>query len=443
MIMDAQQQCLHEPVAIFGWGVSGQGAASLLERLGVDFEVFDQGGLNIARGEFTEQDATRFGTVVYSPGFPTEHPWIARARMAGCRCLGEVDFASLYCEGPMIAVTGTNGKTTLCSFLAHALREAGVDAFAAGNIGDSLSQEIARELHHEHTIVCELSSFQTEMLNCFGAQALLWTNFSEDHIDRHGSMEAYFEAKWRLVETLQEDCMIVGESVALAAERYGKKLPAFCEVVTRDEAACIPDGSLFLCYPQQENYLIARRFWLGSGLDPALLESAARSFTLPPHRLQMIGQIGGVRFWNDSKATNFGSALAALKTFDEPVVWIGGGRSKGGDITVFASEIAERARHALLLGEVADSLEEAFVSSGVPATRCADMHEAVALAHSLAGSAGAVLFSPGFASFDMFDNYAHRGKVYEDAVLHLKKAQPNLDQSEANPPLQIKNTSET
>lgn len=435
MICEAHNSALNAPVAIFGWGVSGQGAAALLERRGVEFEVFDEGDLNIARNEFTAKDAEHFSTVVCSPGFPMHHPWLKRAREAGCECMGEIDLASLFWDGPMIAVTGTNGKTTLCTLLAEALGAIGKPAIAAGNIGYSLSRELEHGLDDKQSVVCEVSSFQSEVIQRFRSDALLWTNFAEDHLDRHGDMETYFNAKWNLVDALMDNVMIVGESVAGAAMRFGKKLPDFAQVVTRAQASSIPAGSPFVSYPQQENYLIALKYWELCGYERETLESVAKNFQLPNHRLQRVGNIQGVTFWNDSKATNFSATYAALNTFDEPVVWLGGGRSKGGDLQSFAEQLSGKLSHACLIGDVREELGVLLTKAGVPVTLHDSMESAVEMAYHKAKQS--VLLSPGFASFGQFDSYAHRGKSFEKAVFDLKKHLQkcdNLNQSKKRVP---------
>ena len=184
MIMEASSNRIEAPLAILGWGASGQGAASLALRQGLDFDVFDERDIMAAHHEFTIDDAKRYKTVVYSPGFRNDHRWLQLARDANCLCMGEIEYAAQFWKGPVIAVTGTNGKTTISSFLAYALRNSGVPAIAAGNIGNSFSRLFEVKFDTPPTAVCEISSFQSEALNDFRADVLIWTNFTEDHIDR-------------------------------------------------------------------------------------------------------------------------------------------------------------------------------------------------------------------------------------------------------------------
>tara|TARA_B100001248_G_scaffold262737_1_gene262051 strand:+ start:54630 stop:55919 length:1290 start_codon:yes stop_codon:yes gene_type:complete len=411
---------LKKPVAIFGWGVSGRAVAPIVRRLGAHYEVFDQHHEE-AKHDFTEQDAKRVGLVIYSPGFEENHPWLKRAQEAECLCLAEIDFAGALWRGALIAVTGTNGKTTLTEFLTQSLKAYGVNAVAAGNIGYPISKLIEHHNQHSTVAICEVSSAQARSLRYFSPVAVLWTSFAEDHLDSHGGIEHYFAAKWNLIHRMIRPCLIVGKGVAEAAKRYGRTLPVYTKIISREQGQeLIPQDSVFSLYPQQENYLIVRAFWEQEGFHPDILEAQARTFRLPKHRLQKIGEHKGIRFWNDSKATNFESVLAALKTFPEPVYWIGGGKSKGGDMDAFVKALKPNTGKAFLIGEVSEILHKALEEEEVNAVVCQSLQDAVLTAVKEAQGACDVLLSPGFASFDMFENYAHRGTCFEEIVLGLK-----------------------
>jgi UDP-N-acetylmuramoylalanine--D-glutamate ligase len=420
---------VRRPVAVLGFGVSGQAAAALLRNHGCGVEAYDERPGEGVRGKFGPEEARRHDLVVYSPGFRQEHPWLQTARAAGALCLGELDFASLFWRGTLVTVTGTNGKTTLTEFLATALRRQGVGAVAAGNIGHPLSRLDELGATEERVAVCEVSSFQAEGLHFLRPHALLWTNFDEDHLDRYATTRDYFAAKWALVERLARPCLLVGESVAKAAAEFGFKLPNYAVVVKREGyEKVIPKESIFAAYPQAENYLLARCYWELEGNPLDVLEETARAFSTRRHRLARVAEVDGVVFWNDSKGTNFHATLAALETFTGPVIWIGGGKSKGGDIEGFAGRVAGRVREAFLIGETAGVLGTVFHQRGVPAAGCESLREAVERAHQ-AGRQSApctVLFSPGFSSFDMFHDYAERGLAFEQAVLSLKATPPAL-----------------
>ncbi|MGE9292397.1 MAG: UDP-N-acetylmuramoyl-L-alanine--D-glutamate ligase [Puniceicoccales bacterium] len=419
---DLLKPLLDRPAAIFGAGVSGAAAGDLLRSQGSLYEVYDERGGQYAHRKFGAKEAARHGLVVHSPGFPPSHPWFEAARKAGCLVLGELDFASLFWGGGCIAVTGTNGKTTVTEFLAYAFKRAGNKAVAVGNIGYPMSRLFELSNHEGALAVCEVSSYQSECLKYFRPQSLIWTNFEEDHLDRYTSMEEYFEAKWRLVDQLARPSLVVGESVVRWAEKFGKTLPSFTRVVRReDKLGGPPATSPFQSYPQQENYRLVRAFWEKEGMNLNALEASASQFRLPRHRLQLVSEWGGVEYWNDSKATNYASALAALKTFKDPVCWIGGGKSKGGDLQVFAQAVAGQIDSAILIGETAPVLAEQMAAAKVPCQVCKTLPEAVAATRNRVKTPGVVLLSPGFSSLDMFENYTQRGFAFEQAVLSLKK----------------------
>jgi len=434
---------LARPVAVFGAGVSGQGVLALLAALGARGVVYDEKAEG-AEKNFTAKKAATHGLVIFSPGFAPEHAWLTTARAAGCTCLGELDFASLFWRGELVAITGTNGKTTLTEFLAHALNAAGRPAHATGNVGYPFSRlvvdqpasdvaAVVRPLDASaltgaatssrplpHTAVCEVSSFQAETLQHLRPTATLWTNFAEDHLERHPGMDAYFAAKWRLVERTAPESVFAGSSVQHQARQYGKSLPASACIASEGQPADRRlEGSVFSAYPQRENFLLAAAWWRHAGLPEAQLYAAAQSFRLGAHRLTRVGEKRGVTFWNDSKATNFHAVEAALATFTAPVLWIGGGKAKGGDFAGFIRRIAKKIRHAFLLGETKTVLATFCRAYRVPVTPCATLEEAVRAACTLAGPGDHVLLSPGFASFDMFRGYDDRGRQFESLVEKL------------------------
>lgn len=407
---------LRQPVAVFGGGVSGEGVLALLGKLGVPGLLYDQRGR-----PFTADDAAGHALAVVSPGFAPDHPWIATAEAAGVAWLGELDFASCFWQGRVVAITGTNGKTTLTEFLAQALAAAGESAVVAGNIGQPFSR-VALEVDGGtgRTAVCEVSSFQAETLRHLRADATLWTNFAEDHLERHDGMEAYFRAKWNLVARTAPGSVFAGTSVQRMARKLGLTLPAGAAVASEAAPADARlAGTVFATYPQRENFELAAAWWRASGRDEAAFFAAARSFRLGRHRLARVGEHDGVTFWNDSKATNFHAVEAALAGFDRPVIVILGGKPKGGDLAAFVKRLAPRVRHACLIGETRDELATYCRAYGVAHASCASLADAVRDAAARAVAGDAVLLSPGFASFDQFRNYEDRGEQFETLVRGL------------------------
>jgi UDP-N-acetylmuramoylalanine--D-glutamate ligase len=414
---------LTRPVAIFGAGVSGQGVRLLLEAIGATGVIYDRNSAG-AESSFTSARAATHELVIYSPGFAPEHPWLATARAAGCACYGELDFASLFWEGELIAITGTNGKTTLTEFLAHALTTAGRRAHITGNIGYPFSRFVVEQAGRTDVAVCEISSFQAETLEWLRPTATLWTNFAEDHLERHPGMDAYFTAKWRLIERTSPEATFVGSSVQSYDNTTQHKgltlLPASaCIASEGQQADARLAGSVFAEDPQRENFILAAAWWRHAGLPEATLFAAAQTFQVGQHRLARVGERNGVVFWNDSKATNFHAVEAALSAFAGPVLWIGGGKAKGGDLAGFVKRIAARVRHAFLIGETQPALAVFCRISGVPVTPCDSLEQAVRSAFAHAREGDPVLLSPGFASFDMFRGYDDRGRQFESIVQNL------------------------
>jgi UDP-N-acetylmuramoylalanine--D-glutamate ligase len=397
--------------------VSGDGAVALLSKLGARTTVYDRKGL-----EFTPERAGGHGLVVFSPGFALLHPWLEMARKSGCICMAEIDFASVFWLGRIVAVTGTNGKTTLTEFLAHALGRIGKRAWATGNIGYPFTKLVAERDggETEAVAVCEVSSFQAEQVGYFFADSLLWTNFAEDHLERHPGMEAYFAAKWELVVHTRSGCFFAGSSVARFAAQFGRALPSGSSVASEGQRPdALLEGTPFAAYPQRENFILTAAWWRSQGLEELALYAAARTFHPGRHRLSRVAEIDGVTYWNDSKATNFHAVEAALAGLAGPVVLIAGGRSKGGDLGGFVVRIAPRVRHAVLIGETAAFLAAAFEEAGVSAEICENIEDAVRAAAVAAPPGGNVALSPGFASFDLFRDYADRGDRFERAVTEL------------------------
>jgi len=419
---DLLEPLLQHPVAIFGGGLSGGAVHELLGLLGVRARIFDEQPGPGGPRDFTRSEAAQSRLVVFSPGFVPDHPWLRTARAAGCTCLGELDFASLFWPGRLVAITGTNGKTTLTEFLTHALNTSGADAYAVGNVGFPFSRLLTFKLDPaaDAIAVCEVSSFQAETLQHFRPDATLWTNFAEDHLERHPDLAAYFAAKWNLVERTRAGGVLAGASVQRQARAYGRTLPP--EACVASEGAA-PDprlaGTVFERYPQRENFLLAQAWWRHAGRPEPALYAAARAFALGRHRMTRIGEFRGVSFWNDSKATNFHAVEAALAAFPGPVHLIAGGKAKGGDLAAFVRRIAPKTRHAWLIGDTRAVLAACCVANRIPHTVCATLDEAVRGAYAAARPGDHILLSPAFASFDMFRGYADRGNQFEKLVSNL------------------------
>ncbi len=408
---------LERTVAVFGGGASGMAARDLLLVLGAEVDVYDERAGEGHLCSFGVNEANQHDLVVYSPGFPFDHEWLAVARDMGMRLMPEVDLGAALWNGPIIAITGTNGKTTLTEFLEKAFGSVGLEAYACGNIGRPLSRLLADGINSEAIAVCEVSSFQASGSSCLQADYVLWTNFDVDHLDRHGSLEQYFNSKYKLVDLMRGDSFFYGESVLAHARFFGVELPDKGLV---EEGAEGIYGTVFENLPERKNYFIARSLWLSMGLSEEGLVEAAHTFRKSPHRMELIRSAGGISFWDDSKATNFHATFGGLSRFTKPAIWIGGGKDKGCDIGGFSNRLAPQLSSAHLIGETAQHLCAALTEQGCKVRVYDSLEEAVIGARSLAESGDNVLLSPGFASLDMFDSYSQRGEAFKKAVNSLE-----------------------
>ena len=411
------QSALTKPVAILGAGLSGQGLQALMRNLGLPAVVYDQNGVH-----FSVAKANSHKLVIFSPGFAPNHPWLVTACEAGLECMSELDFAALFWRGRIIAITGTNGKTTLTEFLTHALRHVWETAHAVGNIGRPFSRLVADTAggNGDDLAICEVSSFQAETIQHFKADAVLWTNFAEDHLDRHVSLDAYFNAKWALVVRTADTAVLAGSSVYRHARKFNFVMPMSTWIETENQPVdAALAGTVFADYPQRENYLLASAWWKLSKRDPSQLLAAAKSFRLGRHRLAQVGQIDGVTFWNDSKATNFHAVEAALGGFKDPVHLILGGKSKGGDGSGFVGRIGGAVQSIHLIGETRQTLAAACEAQNILHQIHDSLDAALQQAVAMAKKGEHVLLSPGFASFDMFQSYEDRGEQFEHLVRNL------------------------
>lgn len=405
-------------VAILGAGISGNGAAALLKQFGWDYVMYDE-----QERAFTKKEARECSIVICSPGFKKDHNWRKLSKDFGKKIITETDFASNFTKSKIIAVTGTNGKTTIVTFLSHLWKIIGKPSVVAGNVGVSLSQLVADGLDPTTTIFLEISSFQSEDLLDLNPNAVLWTNFDEDHLDYHQSNENYFYAKSKLLALCENGSSFIGESVDDFAKKINFELPQNCRVINRSESIVSGlDPDLFLTtYPQIENMSLAHAFSENEGIDRDVFVKALETYVPEPHRLQNIGSIDKATFWNDSKATNFSSAVAACKNFKGNLFWIGGGRSKGGLLEEFAKKLKPLVQCAFLIGESGKALFRIFKRDGFPSFWCETLEDAVEKAFSKVTQNTNILMSPGFASFDSYKDYKARGNSFINLVLDLKK----------------------
>ena len=439
---------------VAGAGRSGRAAAALLQMAGASVVVSDssrspgvreaadaltRAGVAVELGAHKAATFRSADLVVISPGVPSDAPFLRDARSRGVPIIAEVELGSWFIPGKLIAVTGTNGKSTVVTLTGRMLNQSGVPAVVAGNIGTPLC-EVVGKLHETDVVVAEISSFQLETVETFHADVSVLLNVEADHIDRHGSFDAYLAAKSRLLALQREDDVAV-----LSADRpevWALAPGCRAQVVGASRARRVTPGAfvssdrVVVCWGGVERDVCGVdevRLAGSHNLENVLASVAAcaplvgdwmgatdalRDFAGLPHRLQPVGRAGGVRFIDDSKATNPAAVVRALESVEPPVVLIAGGRAKGADFTPLGSAVSGVVSAAVLIGEAADEVGDAV--AGATVVRRADsMDEAVDIAYGLADGAGTVLLSPACASFDMFGGYAERGAAFAEAAARI------------------------
>ena len=429
-------------VLVLGLGRSGRSAAVFLAARGARVLAADErpaaqleglealAGVELAIGR-PFPDPAEFELVVPSPGVPAAR-W-SRAR----RALGDVELAFRALSVPVVAITGTNGKTTTTELTRRLLVAAGLRAEAAGNIGRPALELVGRPLD---AAVLEVSSFQLEAVEAFRPRVAVILNVTPDHLDRHGSFEGYVEAKARIVAQQAGDDVAIGNgddpAARTIAERSRGRRWLFRtrgpvergawldagQAVLRDGAQpgretlrIRLDGLTGDAAPPADDVLAALLACRALGADVAKAAEGLVGFEAPPHRRELVTHHAGVCFVNDSKATNPSSAILALEALGGPAVWIAGGRGKGVDFAPLAEVAVRRARACVLIGEAAGELDAALAGR-IPTRRAHDLEEAVAVAGELARPGDTVLLSPACASFDQFRNYEERGERFRAAV---------------------------
>lgn len=403
--------------------------------LGAEVLSLREEGVKLELGTSTESSLLKQDLVIPSPGVPADAPLLQSARAKGVTIWSEIELADRFLDGRLIAITGSNGKTTTTSLVHHILRTAGFSTLVAGNIGTPLISRV--ELTSADTItVAELSSFQLELVETFHPDIAVLLNLTPDHLDRHKTMEAYTAAKARIFEKQTKSDFAVLNSDDPATAALAPKRPQiywFSRKRAVERGAYLRDEEIVFRTSKQEEVLLGRENISLPGahnlenvlaaVTAARLEGAAvaaiaeavRTFPGVEHRLEFVAEIGGVRYYNDSKATNVDATLKALEAFPGRILVILGGKDKGSDYSVLQSALRERAVLALLIGAAAEKIEEQIAGS-VAMERAGTMERAVEIAGQAARRGDVVLLAPACASFDQFENFEHRGRVFKELV---------------------------
>jgi UDP-N-acetylmuramoylalanine--D-glutamate ligase len=440
---------------VIGAARSGLAAARLLARHGASVRVGDRrpaaapefeaaarelasGGVEFRWGSDDPALLEERDLVIWSPGIPITHPVAVQARARGVAVLSELELGFLAAHAPLLCITGTNGKSTTTDLVGALLRAAGRETEVCGNIGRAIC-EVAETVGPTGMLVVEVSSFQLETVERLRPFIATWLNLTPDHLDRHDGFDAYGALKQRLFVRQQEADYAVwnADDPEVAKRRAGAGSPLeFSGRGVVEEGAYAEDGRITLAWrggaerlmPARDlrirgphnlmNALAAIATTLPLEISPSTLRVVLHQYSGLEHRLEDAGEVQGVRFVNDSKATNVSSLEVALASFEEPVVLIAGGRDKGQDFTPLGDLVRRAVRSIVLIGEGADRIAAAW--PGAPAVRARTLAEAVRVAYETARPRGTVLLSPGCASYDMFRDFEDRGRSFKAEVERLR-----------------------
>jgi UDP-N-acetylmuramoylalanine--D-glutamate ligase len=397
-----------------------------------------EAGVMLELGGHTEKTFLAQDLIIPSPGVPADDPFLVLARAQGITVWSEIELAYRFMEGKLIGITGSNGKTTTTTLVHHILQGAGVDAILAGNVGTPLISCVAA-MNGGTVTVAELSSFQLELTDTFRPDIAVLLNLTPDHLDRHKTMEAYAVAKARIFEKQTElDAAVLNQDDAAAVKYAPKKsqLFWFSRKQSVKQGACLLGDDIVVMHHGKEdvvmkaseiplpgahnleNVLAAVTVTRLAGTGPESIARGVRSFAGVEHRLEFVTEIGGVRYYNDSKATNVDATLKALDAFPGRILVILGGKDKGSDYTALQKPLREKAILALLIGAAGDKIESQ-IAGNVAIERAGTMERAVQLAAQAAQPGDLVLLAPACASFDQFVNYEQRGRVFKELVRGL------------------------
>lgn len=397
-------------------------------------------GVSLELGGHHPETFVRQDLIVPSPGVPPTLPPLAAARAIGVPVWSEIELAWRFLRGRLICITGSNGKTTTTALIGHILETAGLPVQVAGNIGTPLISRVDLSSDAGFTVV-EASSFQLESISAFRPDIAVLLNVTPDHLDRHGSIEIYGKTKARMFENQTADDAAIINAEDAVAPQYAptgpcvfwfsrlKRVASGCylrdnEIVFRCdgvESVLLERGVIGLRGSHNiENVLAAAAAAKLAGVEPAAISEGVRTFAGVEHRIEYVATISGVDYFNDSKATNVDATLKALDAFPGNVLVILGGKDKGCDYRILRQALRERARMAILIGSAAEKIE-AQLEGVVPIERAETLARAVQAAAKRAQPGDTVLLAPACASFDQFESYEHRGRVFKQLVRELEK----------------------
>jgi UDP-N-acetylmuramoylalanine--D-glutamate ligase len=375
--------------------------------------------------------------MIVSPGVPSDAEVIVTAEEKGITVWPEIELAYRLCRGKIVGITGSNGKTTTTALIGEIFKSAGIPTFVCGNIGSPFV-DVAQQVPEDGYAVVELSSFQLERIDSFNPDIAVFLNLTPDHLDRHRSLDAYIDAKMRIFENQSAlDTAVINfddQTLRQSCPSLESHIKWFSLKKRVDDGIwAIPGGAIFNGETELmksgdikikgehnlSNACAAIGAAVSAGISKEKIVETLKSFAGVEHRLEPVRLIGGVSYINDSKGTNVDSVFWALKAVSAPVILIAGGKDKGGDFSALNEMVSQKVKLVILIGQASDKIEATW-SKLTRIVRSSSMENAVTIARDNSQSGDTVLLSPGCASFDMFDNYEHRGRVFKQAVRNLK-----------------------
>jgi len=425
-------------VLVVGMARSGTAAVRLLLEKGARVRAVDEKPMGEVLGITVEpQTESAFrdaDLVVLSPGVPADLNLLAQALARGVPVIGELELAAPFLEGPNIGITGTNGKTTTTALTGHILRESGIACQVGGNIGTPPAAMVETSRPDQWNVL-ELSSFQLETIHAFRAPIAACLNVTQNHLDRHHTFENYKNAKARLFETQAAGDLAVLNADDPVVVQFAQRTPATLtwfsgthpvsgawldgEVIRLDDAALLNVRELQLRGRHNyENVMAAALIAQRAGAQPAQIAQAALRFAPVEHRLELVREIDGVAYYNDSKATSVDATLKAMDAFPGGLWIILGGKDKDSDYTVLRDPLRAKAKAALLIGSAARKIASQ-IGDATHVVECGTLAAAIQQAHRVASPGDTVLLAPACASYDQFDNFEQRGRVFKDLVRAL------------------------
>lgn len=446
---------MKERVVILGSGESGTGAALLAQVKGFDIFVSDSGPIKekyradlddhhipYEEGKHSSEKILNANIIIKSPGVPDKADIVKAAKAASIEIIDEIEFAFRYIRGKVIAITGTNGKTTTTLLTYHLMKAAGMNVALAGNVGFSLARQVAQQPHDWY--VLEVSSFQIDGTKTFKPDVAVILNITPDHLDRYEyKMENYVDSKFRLVSNMDplQHFIYYGDDPVVSGEMNKRTVDPSKVMISlkpSENATAFFDGDK-MNFRMKEHFAISQDettlkgphnlintmaavsavYLAGARLE--LIKEGLLTFKNAPHRLEPVGTINGVDFINDSKATNVDSVVYALGSYDGPLIWIAGGVDKGNDYNIIKEDVRKKVRALICLGKDNEKLKKAFGGVVHTIKETQSVAELVRMALQEAKTGDVVLLSPACASFDLFRNYEDRGDQFRKAVGELKQ----------------------